>query len=183
MKALTGLARCVAELVEAFCFHFQRVNFEEQEIIEMTFKEQVYVQCVSIISQRIADIQKTLDDLRESIVNETKSTAGDKYETARAMLQIEQENVTKQMTDLLEQKTQLEKLAMIEASDSIIKGSLVKADRGYLFVSIALGKIKVSDQMVVALSPQSPLGKELMGLKVGENATMNGTKYVVQGIE
>jgi fibronectin type 3 domain-containing protein len=149
----------------------------------MTFKEQVYLQCVSIIAQRITDVQKTLDDLRESIVNETKSTAGDKYETARAMLQIEQENVTKQMTELLEQKTQLEKLSMIDASDTVIKGSLVKTDRGHLFISIALGKIKVSDQTVVALSPQSPLGKQLMGLRTGENAMMNGVKYAVEGIE
>ena len=137
----------------------------------------------SIIAQRITDVQKTLDDLRESIVNETKSTAGDKYETARAMLQIEQENVTKQMTELLEQKTQLEKLSMIDASDTVIKGSLVKTDRGHLFISIALGKIKVSDQTVVALSPQSPLGKQLMGLRTGENAMMNGVKYAVEGIE
>lgn len=149
----------------------------------MTFKEQVYVQCMRIVTQRITDVQKTLNDLRESIVNETKSTAGDKYETARAMLHIEQENVTKQMTELLEQKTQLEKLSMIEASASVIKGSLVKTDRGYLFLSIALGKIKVGDQTVVALSPQSPLGKQLMGLKVGENTLMNGTMYTVEGIE
>ncbi|MBV4357436.1 GreA/GreB family elongation factor [Pinibacter aurantiacus] len=149
----------------------------------MTLKEQVYNQCVNIVSQRITDVQKTLDDLRESIANETKSTAGDKYETARAMLHIEQENVTKQMTDLLEQKAQLEKLSMIEASDTVIKGSLVKTDRGYLFLSIALGKIKLSDQTVVALSPQSPLGKQLMGLRVGESTLMNGTKYAVEGIE
>lgn len=167
-------------LSKPFCF--QTFNFEAQEIIEMTFKEQVYNQCMNIVSQRITDVQKTLDDLRESIANETKSTAGDKYETARAMLHIEQENVAKQMTDLLEQKTQLEKLAMIEASESVIKGSLVKTDRGYLFLSIALGKMKVNEQTVVALSPQSPLGKQLMGLKVGENTVMNGAKYVVEAI-
>ncbi|MDH7459661.1 hypothetical protein QEG73_00175 [Chitinophagaceae bacterium 26-R-25] len=149
----------------------------------MTLKQQVYNQCMSIVSQRITDVQKTLDDLRESIVNETKSTAGDKYETARAMLHIEQENVTKQMAELLEQKKQLEKLSMVEASDSVIKGSLVKTDRGYLFLSIALGKIKVSDQTVVALSPQSPLGKQLTGLKAGESALMNGMKYVIDTIE
>ena len=149
----------------------------------MTFKEQVYIQCMSIISQKIDDMQKTLDDLRDSIKNETKSTAGDKYETARAMLQIEQENVSKQMTDLLEQKTQLEKVAMVGASGTVIKGSLVKTDRGYLFLSIALGKVKAGDVMVVALSPQSPLGKQLQGLKVGESAEMNGAKYAVERIE
>lgn len=149
----------------------------------MSFKEQVYTQCMSIISQKIDDMQKTLDDLRDSIKNETKSTAGDKYETARAMLQIEQENVSKQMTDLLEQKTQLEKIALVGTSDAVIKGSLIKTNRGYLFISIALGKVKVGDVMVVALSPQSPLGKQLLGLKVGENTLMNGTKYLVDGIE
>jgi len=149
----------------------------------MTLKEQVYNQCMNIVSQRITDVQKTLDDLRESVKNETKSTAGDKYETARAMLHIEQENVTKQMTELLEQKAQLEKLSMIGESESVIKGSLVKTDRGYLFISIALGKIKVRDQTVVVLSPQSPLGKQLIGLKIGESAVMNGMKYSVEGIE
>lgn len=149
----------------------------------MTFKEQVYTQCMHIISEKINDMQTTLDDLKESVKNETKSTAGDKYETARAMLHIEQENVTRQMTDLLEQKAQLEKLSMIDVSAAVIKGSLVKTDRGYLFLSIALGKMKVNDQTIVALSPQSPLGKQLMGLRVGENTVMNGTKYVVESIE
>jgi hypothetical protein len=138
---------------------------------------------MAIISQRIDDMQKTLDDLRESIKNETKSTAGDKYETARAMLQIEQENVSKQMNDLLEQKSQLEKLSMVEASDAIIKGSLVKTDRGYLYISIALGKVKVDDVIVVALSPQSPLGKQLIALKAGQTATMNNVRYMVEKID
>lgn len=128
-------------------------------------------------------LQQVLADLRESGSNETKSTAGDKHETALAMLQIEQANTRGQLQELLIQKAMLQKLDPALSATMVVNGSLVKTNRGYLYISVALGKAVINNIAVMALSPQSPLGQKLIGLKTGEVAGMNNTEYLVESIE
>ena len=63
----------------------------------MDFKQRVYEQCRQRIDEKISLLSHMLEELKESSSNETKSTAGDKHETALAMLQIEQENTGRQL--------------------------------------------------------------------------------------
>jgi len=128
-------------------------------------------------------LQQVLADLKESGANETKSTAGDKHETALAMLQIEQANTRGQLQELLLQKAALGKLDPAISAPMIVNGSLIKTSRGYLFMSVALGKAVIEDTTVIALSPQSPLGQKLVGLKVDDVARMNNIEYVIESIE
>ncbi|MDQ2862826.1 MAG: GreA/GreB family elongation factor, partial [Bacteroidota bacterium] len=65
----------------------------------------------------------------------------------------------------------------------VVMGSLVKTDEGYLFMSVALGKAVVEGITFTTLSPQSPLGKQLMGLKVKDTAVINNKGYYIEGIE
>ena len=122
-------------------------------------------------------------ELKETGSNETKSSAGDKHETALAMLQIEQANVGSQLNGLLAKKAVLEKIDAGKSSPYIINGSLVKTDHGYFFISIAAGKISIDDKMVTAISLQSALGIKLMGLKAGDKIEMPGRHYRIESIE
>lgn len=149
----------------------------------MTFKEKIYSGCVQLIRNKIGLLQNALADLKQSASNETKSTAGDKHETALAMLQIEQENINKQLTDVLTQKLVLAKIDPAIRPVKIVNGSLVKTNKGYFFLSVALGKIVADEVTVIALSPQSPLGIKLMGLKENDSVIMNGTSYIIESIE
>src|ERR1044071_7948539 len=106
----------------------------------MTFKQSVYHHCLQLLEDKIAPIRSAQNDLRESSSNETKSTAGDKHETALAMLQIEQANVGAQLQDALEKKAALEKIDPGLSTARVVNGSLVKTGKGYLFISIASGK-------------------------------------------
>jgi hypothetical protein len=136
-----------------------------------------------MVNDKINFLQKTLNDLRDSASNETKSTAGDKHETALAMLQIEQENTNKQLENVLAQKQVIERIVPTTHAIQIVNGSLVKTNKGFLYISIALGKIIVNDTQIIALSSQSPLGQKLSGLKVNDVTEMNGTKYIIENIE
>ena len=149
----------------------------------MTLKEKLYRHCIELVNEKIRSLQHTLLDLRESAANETKSTAGDKHETALAMLQIEQENTNRQLKDALEQKIQLNKIDIHASAPQIINGSLVKTDKGYLFLSTALGKINIHEISFIALSPQSPLGAKLLGHTAHDITEMNGINYFIQTIE
>lgn len=149
----------------------------------MTFKENAYKICIELLNKKINEQRQILNELKQSASNETKSTAGDKHETALAMLQIEQENTNKQLENLLLQKLQMLKINPAVKAVQISPGTLVKTNKEYLFLSIALGKIKVEGVRVVTLSPQSPLGSKLVGLNVNETVTVNGTNYFIESIE
>lgn len=148
----------------------------------MQLKEKVYHYYRQLLGNKIGSLQKVLDDLKESGANETKSTAGDKHETALAMLQIEQANKRAQLQELLSQKAVLNKIDPSLTTIQIVNGSLVKTNKDYFFISIAAGKTLIDNIPVIALSSQSPLGKILMGLKKGDTVAFNQTQYVIEEI-
>lgn len=149
----------------------------------MSFKQKTYNHYLQLITDKVQQLQQILTDLKESGMNETKSTAGDKHETALAMLQIEQANVRQQLKDAQTQKAVLEKINPLLSPALVVNGSLIKTNKGYFFVSIALGKAMIAGNTVIALSQKSPLGMQLMGLYVGEATVVNNFRYVVESIE
>lgn len=149
----------------------------------MMLKQKIYGHYLQVIHDKVAMLQKVLDDLKESGANETKSTAGDKHETALAMLQIEQANTRAQLQEVLNQQAALEKIDPNIVSSMVVNGSLIKTNRGYLFMSIALSKAVIDGNAVIALSPQSPLGQKLMGLKTGNVGLINQMEYHIESIE
>jgi transcription elongation GreA/GreB family factor len=148
----------------------------------MTFKQKIYNHYLKVVNDKIDLLQKVLADLKESGANETKSTAGDKHETALAMLQIEQANTRAQLKEVELQKATLEKINPSLTPTVIVNGSLIKTNRGYLFLSIAAGKAVIDGEEIIALSQQSPLGKQLTGLKEGDTVAVNNAKYVIKSI-
>ncbi|MFZ1371445.1 MAG: hypothetical protein WAR78_13740 [Ferruginibacter sp.] len=148
----------------------------------MTLKEKIYKHYLQVINDKVAMLQQVLADLKESGTNETKSTAGDKHETALAMLQIEQANTRGQLQEVLAQKIILEKINPALSVSSIVNGSLIKTNKGYFFMSVALGKAIVDDKAIIALSPQSPLGKKLMGLTAADAIEVNANSYLIEAV-
>ncbi|HTF04196.1 MAG TPA: hypothetical protein VK826_09220 [Bacteroidia bacterium] len=145
-------------------------------------KAQVHTECGKILAERIQSLKQQLSELIEGAKNDSKSTAGDKHETARAMMQIEQEKLTGQLNQLLSQQQVLARIDIEHATDLVANGSLVKTDQGWLYISIPLGRIAVKEIFVMCLSAQSPLGLKLCGQKPGGKVEMNGTVYLVETI-
>ncbi len=149
----------------------------------MTLKEKTYQTCLEIVQQKIDTLQKNLHDLADSAGNETKRTAGDKHETALAMLQIEQENNSRQLKEALQQKATLEKLNSHLQTEMIVRGSLVHTNKGVFYLSLGLGKLKVDDETIFVVSPDAPLGKLLLMKKAGDVITFSHTTYKLMKIE
>lgn len=150
--------------------------------ILMTLKEKIHLYYIHLIQDKIAEVQHNLNELTDSLQNETKSTAGDKHETARAFVHIEQANVSRQLEELQSKMTTLQSLPIHTSNEIVTKGSLVLTNKGYLYVSVALGKAMVDGVTVFALSAASPLGSQLMGLHIGGIAMVNGNRYEVEEI-
>lgn len=149
----------------------------------MKLKQKVHNQYLQLILDKVNMLQQVLDGLKESGSNETKSTAGDKHETALAMLQIEQANNRGQLQQALLQKINFEKINPAHKSQKIIPGSLVKTSKGYFYMSVALGKLLTEGITVFAASPQSPLGEKLMGLSAGDTIEINNDIYSIESVE
>lgn len=149
----------------------------------MNFKEKVYATYKQLLDDKINHLQLILRELSHSAANETKSTAGDKHETALAMLQIEQENKRKQLRELQQQQVLFEKIDPTIVSPHILNGSLVQTVQGYFFISIALGKTVVDDKTIFALSPSSPLGQKFMHQKPTDILELNGRTYNIITVE
>jgi transcription elongation GreA/GreB family factor len=146
-------------------------------------KQKIHSHFLQIATDKVQLLQQRLDDLKESGANETKSTAGDKHETALAMVQIEQANIRKQLEEALAQLKFLEKLNPQIITEKITNGSLVKTNKGFFYISVALGKAIADDVQIIALSALSPLGKKMLGLKIGDEFELNGNNFLVKSVE
>ena len=149
----------------------------------MTFKQNIHQQYLQLVQDRIDVFRDMIVDLTEDSKNDAKGSAGDKHETALSMMHIEQEKINHKLKEVLGQKAVLDKIDATKLTQTIIVGSLVKANGIYLFLSAALPKISVDGVNVIALSPQSPLGSHLMGNSVGFTFEINGTKYLIESVE
>jgi hypothetical protein len=144
-------------------------------------KQKILSVCLNILDERIKALRASLRDLTEGAENDAKSSAGDKHETARAMMQLEHENISRQLDELLKEKNELVQTDI--TTDTIIhKGSLIRTNHRFLFLSIALGKVEIDGTEVMALSPQSPLGRKLIGLSASDVVEMNGIQYTVEEV-
>ena len=143
------------------------------------FKQKVHEQFLLKIKQSIDIHKNTLNELAASAANETKSTAGDKFETALAMLQIEQAQTSKKLEELNFQLTEINQIDIEKIYTTVVKGSLVKTNRGYFYVSTALGKINIEAENIFALSVRSPLGLLLLNKKVNDNFSFKSIEYTI----
>jgi hypothetical protein len=149
----------------------------------MTFKQKIYHQYHQLVQDRIDAFRDMIVGLTEDSKNDAKGSAGDKHETALSMMHIEQEKFSAKLKEVLAQKTVLDKLDPSVVAETIILGSLVKANGIYLYLSLALPKINVDGINIIALSPQSPLGNKLMGNQVGFTFEINTTTYIIESVE
>jgi transcription elongation GreA/GreB family factor len=149
----------------------------------MSLKQKVYDACLDLLNEKIEYLNTSLNDLAFGSENDAKSSAGDKHETARAMMQIEHEKIGRQREEFMRQKNEMASIDINRKSDQVTRGSFIKTNQGYLFLAIAIGKVMVKTTPVIVLSPISPIGQKLIGLKVSDSIEMNGIKYTIEEIE
>jgi len=123
-----------------------------------------------------------MDNAQQSANEEGKSSAGDKYETGRAMMQIERDRAAHQLQEAIQLKTVLDQIKSEMAPERISFGSLVITDSKRIFISIGIGKLMVSEIEYFIVAPTSPLGKALLGLKVNDRLTFNKGVMTVREI-
>ena len=157
-------------------------NHDDTDMAE-AIKLQLYNLCVAYVDQRIQSSRQAIDAAQRSANEETKSSSGDKYETGRAMMQLDIEKNAHQLSESLKLKRTLDQMRLDGPYSSVGQGSLVITDRAMFFIAISLGKVDVDDKTCLVVSPASPLGHELMGTKVGDRVNFRSETYLIQEIK
>jgi len=148
----------------------------------MTVKEQLYKECEEFLNGRLSSVINRIAGIQESLQSETKSSAGDKHETGRAMLQLEREKAGNQLVDIQKQQELFSRVTIDTSSDVIRLGSIVTTDKGGYFLAISVGAIIINAKTYYAISPSSPIGKVLLGKSKGGSFVFNGVAQEIKEV-
>lgn len=148
----------------------------------MKLKEELYKQCVAFVTKKQNTIEATIASHQKSLESETKSSAGDKHETGRAMLQLEMEKASQQLIVAQQMKETLHKINLSESKIKVRLGSLVVTNNATYFMSISVGRLVVDSKEYFAISIASPIGKILLGQQVDSELVFNGNKILIKEI-
>ena len=148
----------------------------------LPIKKALQAELHSKIEMQIASYSKAIASIEESKLSETKSSAGDKYETGRAMMQMEQDKLTAQLVSLELIKTKINQISPKQKCDQGMLGAIVITDTGSYYLSVSLGKITIAAGKYYTISPEAPLSILLMGKKVGDRVVFRNRQIEVIGV-
>ena len=141
----------------------------------MSIKLELYDFCLEFVDNRFQIIQNTITEIQESLLSETKSSAGDKHETGRAMLQLEREKSGNQLVEIQKLKAILNKVNSEAKHQKIALGSVVYTTQSNYFIAISAGEIVSDSKRFYAISQATPIAKLLISKTVGDEVLFRNT--------
>lgn len=133
----------------------------------LDFKAAVKAAFLSVLQQRMHTAQSAMDEAQANANNQEKSSAGDKYETSRAMGQIDRDMNAAQLQQAREEYRSLENIPLA-LHEQVAPGSLIQLNTGLFYAAVGLGQLLVNTTAVFAISCQSPLFAQLKTKKKGD---------------
>jgi len=129
--------------------------------------------CKSVLMKRIEAAQSAMEESQQAANSEGKSSAGDKYETSRAMGQLDRDMNARQLEEANRDLAFLNTIQAESFFESAQTGSVVTTEKNIFFISLGLGTATIDNQQIVLLSHASPVAKMMEGKKAGENFILN----------
>ncbi|MEP7144669.1 MAG: hypothetical protein ABI707_17435 [Ferruginibacter sp.] len=152
------------------------------DIEKAGFKKRLLNKCIRLIEERIAATAGAIANAQDAANSEEKSSAGDKYETSRAMSHLEKDMHSRQ---LAANQIELAALFSIDCStlnDSATAGSFIQCDDYSFFIAAGLGKLHFEERDIYVLSPNAPVAKLLFKKKQDDIITFNKMEIIIQAV-
>ena len=146
-------------------------------------KSTVLTYVKTYLDKRMQTSLDAMNAAQESANGESKSSAGDKYETSRAMGQLDRDMHARMYQQTLEERKLVERIdeSLIYKKGAL--GAFLKTTMGDFFLSVSIGNINVDEKPIMIISPQSPVGALLMGKIVGDKFSFRGKEAEILWIE
>ncbi|NME67086.1 3-oxoacyl-ACP synthase [Flammeovirga aprica] len=148
------------------------------EKLDIDYKKALKAHCKSLIVDKVKSLEEAMESAQQSANAETRSTAGDKHDTARAMMHLEKEKMGTQLSQNLQLLKVIEEINDVKA-ETIKPGSLIKTNKGIYYLLISIGQVKFENTNVFVISAQSPIGKIFIRKSADDKVKFNGSEMTI----
>ena len=121
--------------------------------------------------RKLSYLTTNLKQAIDSRNSDTKSSAGDKFETSREMAQIEIQKI----------ETEISKTQQFFTDLASKASQLIITDKGAFLISIPFGKLILNDEKIFCISRNAPITKHLINTKKNDCFFYNDMKYKIIG--
>jgi len=149
---------------------------------QLKIKQQLFDLCKDFVNKRLQTVEEIISSNQKALQSETKSSAGDKHETGRAMLQLEMEKASQQLEGISIMNQILSKIDISKSSKIAHLGSVIITENATYFLSISDGQLSLDKKNYFAISVSSPIGKMLLGKKENEEVSFNGNLIKIKEV-
>jgi hypothetical protein len=149
---------------------------------KIAFKNKLKNLGLDMLRQRIGTAREAMNRAQEAANSEEKSSAGDKYETGRAMGQLQKEMHGRQLAEYAKEVKALQSIFTDSLCDRGGPGAFIRAAGIGFFVSAGLGKQEVEGLIILFVSPLAPLGRSLRNKVAGDSILFNGVSVVIEDV-
>jgi hypothetical protein len=149
---------------------------------KILFKKRLKQAGLAIIQERIDAAKKAIDEAQQSANQEEKSSAGDKYETGRAMGHLQKDMHSRQMAEQLKELGALQAIIADTLYSTATTGAFVRCAGACFFISAGLGKQMIEARQILFLSPQAPLARQMIQKKNGDHFLFNSVETRIEEV-
>ena len=142
---------------------------------KIAFKQRLKRWALDGIGQRITASREAIDQAQQAANQEEKSSAGDKYETGRAMGHLQKDMHARQLAESMKELAALHSVQTDILYPAAGPGAFVQAEGIAFFIAAGLGRQQQEGQTILFLSPQAPLAKVLQNKKPSDDISFQGT--------
>ncbi|MFS4455396.1 3-oxoacyl-ACP synthase [Maribacter sp. 2304DJ31-5] len=144
-------------------------------------KQAAFAYCSDSVSARLSRIRSQIQEIEIALTSETKSSAGDKHETGRAMLQLEREKLGVQLANAERTKEIVSKIKL-DSNIHVGLGTMILTEQNNYFMGISAGECNIAGNSIYCISPATPIGKLLLGKSVGDTFRFDQKDIKIIGI-
>ena len=135
-----------------------------------------------LIKDKTQLLKFELDSINKEKNNLKKSSAGDKFEISRALMQTEYDKIHNQLLILKNQLRTIKTISLSDKKKKVGVGSFIKTNKSFYFMSIGLGKQIIDNNAINIISLSSPIGKLLNNKKKGDKIVFNNKEELIENI-
>jgi len=146
---------------------------------QIAFKNKLKQFCQHTIEKRINVAQEAMRQAQEAANHEEKSSAGDKYETARAMGHLQKDMHARQISEYKKELAALYAINVVTVYDTVQPGCFFETAAVSFFVAAGLGKQLVDQKTILFLSAAAPLALALKEKRVGNRFNFSGSVVTI----
>ncbi|HAH36301.1 MAG TPA: hypothetical protein DEQ87_01850 [Algoriphagus sp.] len=147
-------------------------------------KEKIFQAAIRQLKEKISLLQQERKAVSEGILEDTKSSAGDKFETGREMMTQDLKTIEGTIEKLQEDLDEIYRVQSIKSnSEAVREGSLIQLGTDFFLISASIGQLEVEGKKYFLLSRNSPLGQVLIGKKKGENVLFRGKPQAILDVQ